>query len=378
MLGDGPWIVNSIPLLPTLPVVTTTRPLVAPEGTEVAIEVSVQLVTIALIPLKVTMPEVDPKFVPTTVTAAPTAPDAGDKLVIVGADDVFTTVKVIPLLAFPFVVTTTFPDVALSGTVVSIAVSVQLITVAFVPLNVTDPDAEPKFVPVMVTAAPIAPEFGDKPVMLGVEDDVTTVNPTRLLPVPLTVTATLPVEAPVGTFVAIEVSDQLVVLAAVPLKVTIPAVEPKLLPVMMTEAPTAPEFGERLVILGPVGGGGVLSLFEELTPAQPQSRSKRMKAANCTRTVATEQKGVFFLVMGTRSNTNSALLTYRDSFAVEGVTRADHKRVCTNSVLVVALPTVRRTITFVHEAARINRATQVKGRDVSGNFPQVDRSSTRD
>ena len=276
-----------------------TRPLVAPEGTEVAIEVSVQLVTIALIPLKVTMPEVDPKFVPTTVTAAPTVPDVGDKLVIFGADDPVTTVKVVPLLAFPPAVTTTFPDVAPAGTVVSITVSVQLVTVAFVPLNATEPEVEPKLVPVIVTAAPIAPEVGDKPLILGDEDDVTTVNPTRLLPLPLTVTATLPVEAPVGTFVAIEVSDQLVVLAAVPLKVTVPAVEPKLLPVMMTEAPTAPEFGERLVILGPVGGGGgVLSLFEELTPAQPQSRSKRMKAANCAGMVATEQKGVFFLVMG--------------------------------------------------------------------------------
>jgi len=297
------------------------------------------------------MPAVDPKFVPVTVTAAPIAPDAGDKLVMVGAEDAVTTVKLVPLLALPFAMTTTFPDMAPAGTVVSIEVSVQLVTVAFVPLNVTEPDVEPKFVPVIVTAAPTAPEFGDKLVMLGVEDDVTTVNPTRLLPVPLTVTTTLPVEAPVGTFVAIEVSDQLVVLAAVPLKLTVPAVEPKLLPVMMTEAPTAPEFGERVVILGPTGGGGGVTLLEELTPAQAQSRSKRMKALNWIKKVATEQKGVFFSVMGDSAQHKICIAHVPRQFRVEGVTRADHKRVCTNSVLVVALPTARGTITFVHGAA---------------------------
>jgi len=48
-------------------------------------------------------------------------------------------------------------------------VALQLVVVAVVPLNLTVlvPWVEPKFVPVIVTEAPTAPEVGDKPVMLG-------------------------------------------------------------------------------------------------------------------------------------------------------------------------------------------------------------------
>jgi hypothetical protein len=105
--------------------------------------------------------------VPLTVTGAPTAPDVGDKLVIFGAA---TTVKVTPLLATPLTVTTTFPVVAPLGTVATIDVEPQLailVTVVVLNLTVLVPWVEPKFVPVIVTDAPTAPEVGDKLEMVG-------------------------------------------------------------------------------------------------------------------------------------------------------------------------------------------------------------------
>ena len=79
-----PLTVNGLPLLATLPTVTTTFPVVAPVGTVVVITVSDQLVTVAVVPLKVTVPVVVPKPVPVIVTVAPGAPDVGKRDVIVG------------------------------------------------------------------------------------------------------------------------------------------------------------------------------------------------------------------------------------------------------------------------------------------------------
>ena len=128
------------------------------------------------------VPCVDPKFVPVIVTDAPTAPDVGDKLVMLGAN---TTVNEDPLLAMLLTVTTTLPVVAPVGTVAMIEVALQLpIVVAVVPLNFTVlvPCVEPKFVPVIVTDAPTAPVVGDRLVMLGVGS---TVNADPLLFTPL-------------------------------------------------------------------------------------------------------------------------------------------------------------------------------------------------
>ncbi len=115
------------------------------------------------------------------VTAAPTAPEVTDRLVMLGAG---TTVKLDPLLATPLAFTTTFPVVAPLGTVVVILVALQVPTVAAVPLNVTVPlpCEEPKFDPVMVTAAPTAPVVIDKLEMLGAG---TTVKLEPLLSTPL-------------------------------------------------------------------------------------------------------------------------------------------------------------------------------------------------
>ena len=122
------------PLLATPPTFTTTFPVVAPVGTDVAMLVEVQLVVVAGVPLNVTVPE-DPKLLPVIVTAVPTGPEVVDRLVIFG-----DTVKVIPLLATPPTVTTTFPVVAPAGTDVAMLVEVQLVVVAGVPLNVTVPE----------------------------------------------------------------------------------------------------------------------------------------------------------------------------------------------------------------------------------------------
>ena len=65
----------------------------------------------------------------------------------------------------------------------------------------------------------------------------------------------MPVVAPLGTGTTMLVALQLVGVAAVPLKVTVlvPCDAPKLVPVIVTDVPTGPEVGFKLVMLG----GGV-------------------------------------------------------------------------------------------------------------------------
>jgi len=79
-----------------------------------------------------------------------------------------------------------------------------------------------------------------------------TVKATPLLATPPTVATTLPVVAPVGTGTTMLVALQLVGVAAVPLKVTVlvPRVAPKFVPVIVTDVPTLPEVGFRLVMVG--------------------------------------------------------------------------------------------------------------------------------
>jgi len=231
--------------------VTTTFPVVAAAGTGTLIEVALQLVGVAVAPLKVTvlLLWLEPKFAPVIVTAAPTGPEVGDKLLIVGA--VEGTVKLTPLLATPLTVTTTLPVVAPVGTGTVIEDDRHRVGVPTVPLNVTvlDPWLEPKFDPEIVTEVPAAPEVGDRPDMLGVGS---TVKLTPLLATPPTDTTTLPVLAPDGTGDLIEVALQLVGAAVVPLNVTVlePCVAPKFVPLMVTTVPTAPEVGERPLMLG--------------------------------------------------------------------------------------------------------------------------------
>ena len=181
---------------------------------------------------RVAGPSVDPKFA--------TSPDKQYAFSSV------VTMKLTPLLTCPFTVTTTLPEVAPVGTVAAIERSLQLVTGALNPLNVTvlDPCCAPKLVPVTVTGLPTAPDVGDRLVMFG-----NTVKATPLEATPLTDTTTLPVVAPFGTVAAMEVLLQLVVDAVVPLNVTVPEVL-KFVPVMVTDEPTMPEVCERLVMFG--------------------------------------------------------------------------------------------------------------------------------
>jgi len=182
------------------------------------------------------------------VIAAPTAPDVGDRLVMFG---VARTVKLTPLLFTPLANMTTFPVVAPVGTGAFTLVALQLVGVDRTPLNFTVlvPCVAPRLVPVIVMEVPTVPEVGERLVMLGA---ATTVKLTPLLGTAETVTTTLPVVAPLGTVVTMLVAPQVVAVAVVPLNVTVlvPWLDPKFVPVIVTEAATAPDVGDKLVMLG--------------------------------------------------------------------------------------------------------------------------------
>src|SRR5207249_1963938 len=186
------------------------------------------------------------KFVPVIVTEVPTSPEVTDRFVLLGAG---TTVKLTPLLAAPATVTTTFPVVAPDGTGAPMANELQLVGVVGAPLNVIvlEPWLDPKFVPVIVTAAPTAPVAGDSPLLPG-----RTVKEMPLLATPLTLTTTFPVAAPLGTVTPILDAPHDVTLAVAPLNVTVPVPceLPKFEPVTVTVAPTAPDVTDKLVMLG--------------------------------------------------------------------------------------------------------------------------------
>ena len=115
------------------------------------IEVSLQFVGAAAVPLKVTVlaPWVTPKADPVIVTELPTSPNVGETLVMAGGG---MTVNGVPLLACPATVTITFPVVAPEGTRVVICVALHDDGTAIVPLNATvlGPCVAPKPVPEIV------------------------------------------------------------------------------------------------------------------------------------------------------------------------------------------------------------------------------------
>ena len=232
---------------------TTTSPVIAPAGTVATMLIADHDVTVAFVPLNVTVPPfcAAPKFVPVIVMDVPTGPEVGDRLTMLGGCN---TVKLAPLLATPPTVTTTLPLVAVGGTIAVIDVGVQFrIFVANGPLKETVlvPCGIPKFVPVIVTVAPTTPELGARPVMLSVDVDGT-VKLIPLLASPFTVTTTFPVVAPAGTGTLIDLWSHLVGVPGVPLKVTVllPWDQPKFFPLIVTETPAAPEVGVRLVMQG--------------------------------------------------------------------------------------------------------------------------------
>jgi hypothetical protein len=227
---------------------TTILPVVAPAGTDSTMAELLHEIAVAEIPFTVTVlaPCTDPKFVPDTVTAAPTVAVVGATLEMPGSNAEVTVKPCWEVPEMPLTTTVTGPLVAPVGTTAMIAVELQLLTAAGVPLNVTCPLA-PKLVPLIVTAVPTAPEVGFRLLIEGAA--AVTVKVTPLLATPLTVTTTLPVVAPPGTVTVMLVALQLLTAAGVPLNVTCP-LAPKLVPLIVTAVPTAPEVGFRLLIEG--------------------------------------------------------------------------------------------------------------------------------
>ena len=81
--------------------VTEIAPDEAPPGTEVVMLVEVLAVTVATVPLNLTvlLAGVTSKLVPVMVTVVPTAPLVGLKLLIVGLGVTVITVKLLTLVA---------------------------------------------------------------------------------------------------------------------------------------------------------------------------------------------------------------------------------------------------------------------------------------
>ncbi|MBZ5544248.1 MAG: hypothetical protein LAO07_11310 [Acidobacteriia bacterium] len=157
------------------------------------------------------------------------------------------TVKLLELVAVPAgVVTLIGPVVAPLGTEAVIWVSEFTVNAADVPLKATEV-APVSADPEIVTLVPTDPLVGENELMLG---GTVTVKLLELVAVPLgVVTLIEPVVAPLGTDVAIWVSEFTVNCAGVPLKATLVApVNPA--PLIVTLVPTVPLVGENVLMLG--------------------------------------------------------------------------------------------------------------------------------
>jgi hypothetical protein len=244
-----------VPLLVPVsaPTVTEIFPVVAPLGTATTSCVAVADVGVAAaVPLNLTvlLAAVVLKFVPVIVTDVPSSPLVGVKLVTVGGE----TVNVLPLVAVSApTVTEIVPVVAPLGTATTNFVAVAEEGVAAVtPLNLTVLFAAVvlKFVPLIVTDVPIGPLVGVKLVMVGGD----TVKLVPLVPVSVpTVTVIFPVVAPLGTVTtSFVVVAELGVAVAIPLNLTVllAAVALKFVPLIVTDVPTGPLVGEKLLMVG--------------------------------------------------------------------------------------------------------------------------------
>jgi hypothetical protein len=169
-LADRPVIFGTTVKLTALLVFpatdTVTLPVVAFEGTETEILLPVHELTVADTPLNDTtlVPCVAPNVVPAIVTDVPTGPDVRLRELMWGR-----TVNAAPLLAIPPTVTTTFPEVALAGTVAEMLEAVQELTLAATPLKVAVllPCELPKFDPNIATEEPTKAVAGESPLITG-------------------------------------------------------------------------------------------------------------------------------------------------------------------------------------------------------------------
>jgi hypothetical protein len=99
----------------------------------------------------------------------------------------------------------------------------------------------------------------------------TTVKVRPLLELVPTVTTTLPVVAPAGTVATIVVFFQLVAVAVTPLNFTVlaPCEDPNPDPLIVTDAPIAPDEGERLEMLNVANAGDVQQDNRRRSPVMP-------------------------------------------------------------------------------------------------------------
>ena len=141
----------------------------------------------------------------------------------------------------PGVVTLILPVVAPEGTVAVILLAESTVKVALVPSNFTEV-APVRFEPLIVTEVPTDPLVGENDEIFGTP---ATVNVSELVSVPPgVVTLIFPVVAPEGTVAVILLDDSTVKVALVPSNFTEVA-SARLEPLIVTEVPTGPLFGEN-------------------------------------------------------------------------------------------------------------------------------------
>lgn len=178
----------------------------------------------------------------------PSQTTASEGWVVMVMDEVIT-VKTVALVAmFDPTVTVIVPVAAPVGTVVVMLVDVLAVATAVVPLNFTIlfDRVGSKFEPKIVTGSPTIDDVGVNEVIVGVGIKT---KPGLVAVPPGVVTDKLPV-APAPTIASIEVVEVKVnELAGVPPKLT-PVAPVKSVPVMVTEVPTGPLAGVKLVMVG--------------------------------------------------------------------------------------------------------------------------------
>ncbi len=240
--------------------VTAISPDVAPAGTTTVSWVAVAAITVAVVPLMVTMlfASVVLKLVPVITIDEPVAA-LEVKLEMVGFElDAAAIVKSADDVAMRlFVVTVIFPVVEPpDGTVTVSWVVVAAVTTATAPLIVTAlaEIVVLKLVPVMTTDEPTTPLVGVKLVMVGLAADatVTVKLASDVAVLPFTVTVMGPDVAPAGTATVNCVLVAVIGDADVPLNFIVlsPAMSLKLTPVMVTVVFSGPLVGEKVEIDG--------------------------------------------------------------------------------------------------------------------------------
>jgi len=212
------------------------------------------------------------------VTVVPTGPLVGEKLIVAPAP----TVKFVALSAVPLgVVTCNGPVLAPTGTVAVIEVGELTVnTVAAVVLNMT-PVVPQKFVPVMFTVEPTGPVAGENDVIVAAAAEATTKLPALTVLPDGASTAMVPVDAPAGTVVVIEVSEATVNAGwLTPPKRTAVAGPGVLnpVPVIVTGVPTTPHTGVNEVIVAADAGTAAKS-----TPMTPRTSASEVARAETFR-----------------------------------------------------------------------------------------------